>query len=263
MSGAKIELLRIEAAACPTTFSLGIPRQLVKEIAKEPDWRKAYKKRQCPSHENNQSFLRGSEKDGKDRVGGEQVNLQTVGEDDETQAPALELETVIPETPLSEMPPPIERFESEAGISTTKPLPSSSQRKRGPAFNLDEQARLAHVMADPRMSFTLTKMCNKPESRAEIDDQRENPWDGIISDMFNDDSMDYVRPKPAGGALMTYLDDFDPNYHPFVRSGTVLKAKWAKLRSIFTVVYSRWSASGQNDPDDFPRFVSDGNGILS
>ena len=61
---------------------------------------------------------------------------------------------------------------------------------------------------------------------------------------------------------MTFLEDFDPNNHPVYRSGTVLKSKWAKLRSMLTIVYSRWSASGQNDPESFPRFISDGKGIL-
>ena len=80
--------------------------------------------------------------------------------------------------------------------------------------------------------------------------------------MFNDDDIEYVRPKAAGGTLLTFLEDFDPKNHPFYRSGAVLKGRWAKLRSMFTIVYSRWSASGQNDPENFPKLLSDGKGVL-
>ena len=172
----------------------------------------------CPIQGSNRSLAGGSETGNQERLKGGHLSFQTSGEDDETQPPPLESQKLSPETPLNDMPPPVERYESEAGISSLKNRPSSSQRKRGPAFDMDEQARLAHVMADPRMSFTLSKMYNSSESRGEIDDQQENPWDGIISDMFKDDSLDYVRPRPAGEALMAFLDDLDPNRHPFLQA---------------------------------------------
>ena len=74
------------------------------------------------------------------------------------------------------------------------------------------------------MSFTLTKMHNRPENRAETYDPPENPWDGIILELFNDDSIEYSRTKPAGVALEKFLEEFDQNQHPFFRNGAILKS---------------------------------------
>ena len=95
------------------------------------------------------------------------------------------------------MPPPTEHFESKAGIGSLKHSPSSLQGKRGPASSMDEPARLTHLTTGPRMLFTLSTMYNKPESRAEINDQPENPSDGIISCTFNDNSFIVVGAPAA------------------------------------------------------------------
>ena len=61
---------------------------------------------------------------------------------------------------------------------------------------------------------------------------------------------------------MALLEDSDPHNYPLFRSAATLKAKLAILQSILTIVDSRWSASGQNDPESFPRLVSDGKSVL-
>ena len=252
--GSKLQLARRLSAS-------GVPPQLVQKVANEPDWRESYKHEKGSGKKETLTERKVSVEGDFEIARPSLFDIQTAGEDDETQPPILDSQYLIPETPRSNMHPPFKRFESQTGVSSTMKSPSSGH-KREPRFTVDEQVRLAHVMADPKMSFTLTKMYNRPERRAEIDDRQEDPWDGIISGMFNSEEVVYARPGAVGGTLTALLENFDPNNHPCFRSGAMLKAKWAKMRSMFTVVYSRWSASGQNDPESFPRFVSDGKSVL-
>ena len=78
--------------------------------------------------------------------------------------------------------------------------------------------------------------------------------------MFNS-NVEFENPAPGGGLTDDVIGSFDPNMHKTCRSGTLLKRKYAQLRSAYTGAYRKWSASGHNDQEAFVNFC-EGNDTL-
>lgn len=175
------------------------------------------------------------------------------------------------------------RARQTSGAPTaTSPVTSStasSSAKQNPAFSANEYARLAEVVASPETISELAQAESNP-TREELDGGLIQPWatGGVLVTMFNSDTR-FERRDDSDA-----VSEIDPNAHPHFRSGDVIKAKWADARAKFTIIYTRWTASGlpdlfgwllvlflliyfyeydagQNDPDTFPNF-SQGNAVM-
>ena len=121
---------------------------------------------------------------------------------------------------------------------------------RSPDFTKHEFARLCKVLASPEWTVALQRTVNPAATREELDAGIEDAWSKEIEDTFNNPEF-----RPEGYRIVEGLEDVDPNLHPFERSGSLLKNRFTSARSDFTTAYLHWSASGQNDPDNFRTFI--------
>jgi hypothetical protein len=126
---------------------------------------------------------------------------------------------------------------------------------REPPFTASEYARLMHCLADPRMMHARALIAT-PRDRDELDREPICPWTQHIAPLFN--SERFTPPKVTtyvDGITMSDVSAIEPSEHFLHRDGSVLSRKWSELKSLYTVVLSKYSASGQGDPDCFPHFV--------
>jgi hypothetical protein len=98
-------------------------------------------------------------------------------------------------------------------------------REREPNWHRNETARLCHVVSDPRNAVALQKLYNKPETRAELDNGRHDPWTNEFQDLFNDELYCPDVPELSGGVMQEEIDLFDPCNVRHKRSGATLKRK--------------------------------------
>jgi hypothetical protein len=110
-------------------------------------------------------------------------------------------------------------------------------------------------VADPRNSTALRKLYEREENRSELDSGRHDPWCNEFIDLFNDLMYEPEVPEVSCGTVQELLDKFDPAGSKNSRNGARLKEGWQKIRSSLTVAYSKWSKSGQNDPETFPSYT--------
>jgi hypothetical protein len=134
-------------------------------------------------------------------------------------------------------------------------LAGERRERRDPNWTKHETARLCHVVADPRNSTALRKLYEREENRSELDSGRHDPWCNEFMDLFNDPMYEPEVPEVSCGAVQELLDKFDPAISRNSRNGARLKERWQKIRSSFTVAYSKWSKSGQNDPETFHSYT--------
>jgi hypothetical protein len=121
-----------------------------------------------------------------------------------------------------------------------------------PGINISEFARLLCVLT--QVPHVLAELLNSGMdiTRAQSDrhEGRDDMWAKSIETAFNDPTIVLSLP---GMADMTEVDASTvPQCH---RGGEKLKSLFFKTRALFTKVYERWSASGQNDPDRVANFL--------
>lgn len=138
----------------------------------------------------------------------------------------------------------------------------SNVRSKAPNWTKHETARLCHVINHPSNSTILVQLYNKPPSRAVLDKTRHDPWANQFADLFNDTSFVAVAPEPHDGVTTDILAQFKPNVHPETRDGAMLKSRWNKIRSLYTVAREKFSRSGQGDADVFNDYT-DGDPSLA
>jgi hypothetical protein len=135
-------------------------------------------------------------------------------------------------------------------------------KQRKAKWSKHETARLCHVVSDPRNSTTLSRLYNRAESRAEIDQGRHDPLSNEFPELFNNEGYQPEVSLFAGGDLQAELDQVYPCLLVQERSGIVLKRKWSSLRSTFSISYQKWTASGQADPDNLSCFIDGDPSLL-
>jgi hypothetical protein len=139
-----------------------------------------------------------------------------------------------------------------ATIGAPRPVENSSE------FRDCETARLLDISVDPTFRATFELIHTGSNLRAgELDASNTNPtediWRGLVMKKYND--FEGYQPE------CRYPDDptlnvFDPNSKEIRQRGPdILKAKYSSLRTEFTVCHSKWSASGQNNPERWPSFI--------
>lgn len=156
----------------------------------------------------------------------------------------------------------VQQLATEFNRTGVDPLASVHGRTKTPNWSKNETARLCHVIQDPRHSTELARLYNKPANRALMDMPRRDPWAFEFASLFNDEEFRPVRPNEHDGVTADVLLSFDPNIHPHVRQGSVLKSKWNKIRSKYSIARDRFTRSGQGDADVFTDFT-DGDPSLA
>jgi hypothetical protein len=125
-------------------------------------------------------------------------------------------------------------------------------------FRECEIARLLEITVDPTMRVTF-ELIHKGSNlkRGELDASNTNPtediWRGLVMAKYND--FDGYKPANRFPDDPT-LKGFDPNSAEIRQRGPdILKSQYATLRTEFSVVHTKWSASGQNNPERWPKFI--------
>jgi hypothetical protein len=128
---------------------------------------------------------------------------------------------------------------------------------REPNWTEGETLRLIYVVADPKHAVDIYYLYNKPEDRSGVDVRREDPFAMAFRLQFNDISFEPDAPAPALGITEDVLSDMAESAcdRPYDRNGTVLKARWLRLRTIFTEAWRKYTASGQKNGDSFENYV--------
>lgn len=105
---------------------------------------------------------------------------------------------------------------------------------RAPPFSKHEKVRLAHVMCTGEVAAGVV-VSRGPMSRRQQDARasRDAVWVVVVAEMFNSTDRFTVPDECIDAEL-------DPNIHPHVRTGTLLKAKWSEVRcaSYASLLYS-------------------------
>jgi hypothetical protein len=95
-----------------------------------------------------------------------------------------------------------------------------------------------------------------PRDKDELDHEPICTWTQHIAPLFNNEM--FTQPKVTtyvDGITMSDVSAIEPSEHFLNRDGSVLSRRWSELKSLYTVVLSKYSASGQGDPDCFPHFA--------
>ena len=141
------------------------------------------------------------------------------------------------------------------GLSLKEDSPYNRPIQTTLMFSNSKNARLIEIMTDPSHRLDLDPIYNLSSCKcldASIGSPAENVWINFVQEKFN--NFNLYRPElrfPTDPVLSL----FDPNNVLIPRRGSdSLKMQFAKLRSKFSIAYKRYSALGQNDPDNFPKF---------
>jgi hypothetical protein len=138
--------------------------------------------------------------------------------------------------------------------SVAAPRPVANSNK----FHDCKIAQLLEIMVDPTMRVTF-ELVHKGSNltRGELDASNTNPtediWRGLVMAKYNN----FARYLPP----FQFPDDptlqgFDPNSPQICQRGPdILKLQYASLHMEFSAVHTKWSASGQNNPERWPKFI--------
>ena len=138
---------------------------------------------------------------------------------------------------------------------------TATGRSKSPHWTMHETARLCHIISSPVHSTKLVRMHSKSQFRAELDRARHDPCSNEFADLFKVNSFTPTIPSIYDRITEDLFVKFDPCLHPYVPQGSMLKSKWNKIRSRFTVARDRFSRSGQSDADVFTDYT-DGDPAL-
>lgn len=125
--------------------------------------------------------------------------------------------------------------ELHGGASEASPAPprpsggpgqgSGGGRLRSPPFTKNEKLRLAHVFCDGDVASGVAVSrgtMTRPQKDART--SRLAVWVVLVADIFNSNKEFVIPDACADGGI-------DPNMHPYERTGELLKAKWAEVRT--------------------------------
>ena len=138
----------------------------------------------------------------------------------------------------------------------------ATAKQKAPNWTSHDSARLFHVIADPRHATAIGRLYNKIDTRAELDQARNDPWSAEFVDLFNSEDYNPVEPDGKDGVTDDTVLRFDPTEHPHKRTGMFLKERWNKMRSKYTVAREKFTKSGQGENDVFDTFT-DGDDSLA
>jgi hypothetical protein len=118
-----------------------------------------------------------------------------------------------------------------------------------PHWSKHDTARLLHVIASPISSDAVKALC-QPATREELDRGLQNPFEHFLK-TFKSEDFQATHPAPKDPDL----NSFDPNKVIKGHGADKLKKKWNAFRAEFTKAFNNWSASGQNNLDNFKNFI--------
>jgi len=121
-------------------------------------------------------------------------------------------------------PPPRDAAASEHAPPSISMAGGAMDGKRAP-LSKPERARLTHVMRHGELASGVI-VPRGPMSRQQHESRsrRLDVWVVVVAELFNGSVTFTVPPECADGGI-------DPNRHPVVRTGLVLRAKWTEVSS--------------------------------
>jgi len=121
-------------------------------------------------------------------------------------------------------PPPRDAAASEHAPPSISMAGGAMDGKRAP-FSKHERARLTQVMRHGELASGVI-VSRGPMSRQQHDSRsrRLDVWVVVVAELFNGSVTFTVPPECADGGI-------DPNCHPVVSTGLVLRAKWTEVSS--------------------------------
>lgn len=135
-------------------------------------------------------------------------------------------------------------------------------RSKRPNWTAHERARLCHVIADPIHAAAVAKLYNGVVQRVDLDNGIHDPWSAEFSELFNSDEFKPTPPLPQNDITESLLISLNPRHHPYERSATFSKNKWAGMRSAYSVAKKTFDASGQGMNDILNMFTK-GDPVIS
>jgi hypothetical protein len=119
-------------------------------------------------------------------------------------------------------------------------------------LNVNEYARLVCILTQHENAkrALLDSQLDLTRSQLDRSERRGDFWSLTVAPIFNspDTVVSFHSPTDLLGVCA--------NEAPLsFRSGSRLMQSWAGTRSLFTVAYENWSASGRNDPTNFSLFL--------
>jgi len=126
------------------------------------------------------------------------------------------------------------------------------------SFSTYEDARLLAILMD-KQYLEKTNPVFHLASRQQIDKAEGSPmvdcWKNVIAVLFNN-LKSYHPPHQFQFSSDPILSKFDPNHSSISRrTADTLRARYAVVRSRFSIVFKNWKASGGNDPETMINFV--------
>jgi hypothetical protein len=120
------------------------------------------------------------------------------------------------------------------------------------ALSVNEYARLACILTqhEGAKQALLDSQLNLTRAQLDRSERRDDFWSHTIAPLFNSPDTAISFNPPID------LPEVNANAAPLgIRGGSRLMRAWSGTRSLFTVAYTNWSASGQNDPTNFSSFL--------
>jgi hypothetical protein len=158
------------------------------------------------------------------------------------------------------MPAVLPCCQQVSAVQRCEVLPARTGRR--PSFGVGELAHLLHTVTDPRISTARRLVCER-RNREDLDAQPVCPWTDHIAPLFNGPHFKPDRiTELSNGVTASDIATVDTSVGPFERDGSTLSAKYAELRSTYTVKLHSFQESGHKDNEDFPRFAAGNAGIM-
>lgn len=136
---------------------------------------------------------------------------------------------------------------TRASLPLVTPSRSNGAGAREMDFSAIDVARLVHVLSDPANGDALRR-ASQALSRAELEKGRVSLLNSVVGPILNRASYRPTPPELIAGIMETDLRGMDPNRHSGARLASKLEGHFRTLRSLYTVAFSNYTRSGQNEP---------------
>lgn len=122
------------------------------------------------------------------------------------------------EVHVNEMIEFISKYYTEEGSNGSNRL-----RTKASHWSKNEYAMLSYIMAEPKNSTIVGKICKGVDRHSELDRERIDPGAGEYCTQFNENFVHFEVPFVRDGIADDILFPFDTKYHPFPRCRAPLR----------------------------------------
>lgn len=137
-------------------------------------------------------------------------------------------------------------------IPTETPAPAAGDADGSTNFSQTDHARLALVMHSGRLQREISRACNG-DTRQNQDAKEAKLFTKMV-ELMADPTFPSVEEDLAAAAKVQHCSELrellnDAIWNESTWDAKKLKDAFRNVKRVFSIVYGRWSASGQGDPD--------------